>query len=155
MVFRQQKGFMMIEVTIAILILALAVTAVGYTIIRSVQANEAAKHMTDAVNLAQEKLEDIKRDIEEQKTSTWNDTANFPYTLPKESLTVTQDSTAYTRQGTVTLQGDASQGEKDPDNKLALVTVEVSWLEKGKLQKVTFTTNCLRHAGFSSFPEGD
>lgn len=55
-----QRGFLMIEVTVSILILSVALVAIAVIFSQATQANIRASEYTVATNLAQEQLEILK-----------------------------------------------------------------------------------------------
>lgn len=57
-----QKGFTLLEVLISIIILSVALLALAGLQIISIQGNSFGGTMTEAITLARDKIEDLKRD---------------------------------------------------------------------------------------------
>ncbi len=55
-----EEGFSLVEVMVALAIFAIALTGPAALMVRAMQANDQAQRMTAAVNLAQEKLEELR-----------------------------------------------------------------------------------------------
>lgn len=111
---RRAAGFGLIEALIALLLFAFILLGVGSLLITTIQSNAQARHMTDATNLAQQRLEAL---------------INTPYggvaSGAHSNNPVTETGTAggiYTQAWTVA-SGSPVAGVKD-------VTVRVSWVDK-------------------------
>ena len=119
MVCRQQeKGFLMIEVVIAIVIISIALVAAGGMFIQATRANTSASQYTAATALAQEQLERLK-----QQPSTYWKGLTVPRDISLESggiSSVTLNSVAYT------ITTNAKTCPEDATN-LVQVEVTVSW----------------------------
>lgn len=121
---RRQRGFIMAEVVIAIMIIGIALIAIAGMFIQSTNATSGAAEYTAATNLAQKQLELLKLQ---------------PYTYWK-NIAVT---TTIAWQGTV--------GETDPysvattasvsaeNSNLVEVVVVVSWTQQGQSRQVQLT----------------
>jgi prepilin-type N-terminal cleavage/methylation domain-containing protein len=59
---KDQKGFTLLEVLISIVILSVALLAIAGLQIISIRGNSFGGTMTEAVTLARDKIEDLKRD---------------------------------------------------------------------------------------------
>lgn len=59
---RNQRGFTLLEVMISIIILSVALLALAGLQIISIRGNSFGGTMTEAVTLARDKIEDLKRD---------------------------------------------------------------------------------------------
>lgn len=65
MSLQKEKGFLLLEVVIGIVIITVALTAVASLFIQATKMNSLAKHITTATALAQEQLELIKKNASE------------------------------------------------------------------------------------------
>ena len=123
-VLRRQRGFIMAEVVIAIMIIGIALIAITGMFIQSTKATSGAAEYTAATNLAQKQLELLKLQ---------------PHTYWKNMIV----TTAIAWQGTV--------GETDPysvattatvsaeNSNLVEVVVVVSWTQQGQPRQVQLT----------------
>jgi len=56
---KSQKGFTLMEVMVAIVVLSIGIFAVGTMQIRAMRANQYARELTEAVTLAQKQIEEM------------------------------------------------------------------------------------------------
>ena len=106
----KEKGFLLIEVVIAMVIISIALVAATGMFIQATRANSEASQYTAATTLAQEQLERLK-----QKPYTFWAAPTFspnPYTVPL-------NNTVYTIATTVVTVDEAAR--------LVEVKVEVTW----------------------------
>ena len=106
----KEKGFLLIEVVIAMVIISIALVAATGMFIQATRANSEASQYTAATTLAQEQLERLK-----QKPYTFWASPTFspnPYTVPL-------NNTVYTIATTVVTVDEAAR--------LVEVKVEVTW----------------------------
>ena len=121
---KKMRGFTLIEIMVAMTILAVAMLSFIPMVISTIRANSFGAQMSHAAELAQDQLEDIRRMPFDDPTIT----GAYPVT----SATTTFD-TIYTRYYTVSLVGG------DPDIKL--VTVIVDWKTASRpAQNTTYVT---------------
>lgn len=111
MCLRDQRGFSLLEVLMALVVVFLALLGfAGYSVVAHTGMT-ASEKMTRAVTLAQEKLEDVRRDgVPISLTGTWTNIE------PYGSIT-----SAMHHQRTLTIQPHT------PMSGLHTVTVEVRW----------------------------
>ena len=109
-----QKGFTLLEVMISVIILSVALLALAGLQIISIQGNSFGGTMTEAVTLARDKIEDLKRDD-------WDNVATG------EDIPVMRGIN-YTRNWAVQMVGQTKE-----------VTVTVSW-DNGNHQVSLATT---------------
>lgn len=101
---KNQKGFTLMEVMIAVIILSVALLALAGLQIVSIRGNSFGGTMTEAITLARDKIEDLK-------ASDWdnvvagNDTPVVMYTSYARNWTVVQ-GIGNTREVTVTVSWD-------------------------------------------------
>lgn len=103
----QNKGFTLVEVLIAIVVLSVALLALAGLQIVSIRGNSFGNHMTEAITLAKDKME-------EMKNTEWDEIGDSSDDHPKGD-----SPTFYHRACTVT-----------PSGKIKTVTVRVTW-DKG------------------------
>lgn len=117
----EQNGFTLIEVMIAVFIFSMGLLAVNTTTVMVIKTNNMGKNMTTAVNLAQNKLDDLK--------------------------IMTYSSISDTSETDLDEQGNAGNGIFDRDVSVTTSTnpdyktveVEVSW-SKYMARKIALTT---------------
>ena len=100
----KDKGFTLIEVLIAIVVLSVALLALAGLQIISIQGNSFGNHMTEAVTLAKDKME-------EMKNTEWDEIGDSSDDHPKGD-----SPTFYHRACTVKQSG-----------RIKTVTVKVTW----------------------------
>jgi prepilin-type N-terminal cleavage/methylation domain-containing protein len=74
---KDQKGFTLLEVLISVIILSVALLALAGLQIVSIRGNSFGGTMTEAITLAKDKIEDLKRD-DWNNVATGNDTPTPP-----------------------------------------------------------------------------
>lgn len=122
---KTNKGFILAEVMLAMLIISVALVAISGMFTQAIQADLMAKDYTVAANLAQKQLELLKNRPPEYWAGLplpaiipWSDGAQLPssrYTLLTKAVATAHDS-------------------------LVEVRVTVSWLERGIECKMQFVT---------------
>ena len=126
---RKQKGFLMVEVLLAILIISIALTAATSMFIQSTKSSVSGNEITNATALAQKQIELLKT----QPASYWNNLAAPPQTIAwqdsAQTMPVTKNNISYTV--TTTTANTAL------DSNLVQVTVAVSWAGQS-ISMVTF-----------------
>ena len=117
----KQKGFLLIEVLVAIVIISVALVAIGGMFIQATRANSQAGQITTATNLAQEQLDLLKswnKDVWAAYPSTsipWQGSGSSPIGANNVNYTV------------ITVVGTCAE-----DNiHLVQVKVTVSWPQGG------------------------
>lgn len=123
---KTQKGFILAEVLLAIVIISVALAAISAMFTKAVQADAVAKDYTIAANFAQKQLELLKIQPPEYWsklalpcTIAWQDETQLP--LPQYRLTTHANSYA-------------------ADNHLVQVTVTVCWQERNINCNLEFVT---------------
>jgi len=107
---RNQKGFSLIEVMIALIILAVGLLGIGGLQISSIKGNSFSSHVTQASILAQNKLENLR---------------NLPYDDPK--LTGGQPVEQITKSGLVFTVG---YDVRLVGNSMKKITTNVGWTDR-------------------------
>jgi type IV pilus assembly protein PilV len=124
------KGFTLIEILIAILLLVIALVGLASVTVSVIKGNDLSRMVTTATTLAKDKMEELKN---VSATSAGYD-----------ALTGSSDTVEaiYTRQWTV-----GAVGTTAPDNdttKMKKITVTVTWTWNGQSHNVTLDTIVLR-----------
>lgn len=142
MKIEDQKGFLLMDVVLAVLIITIALVSIVGMYTQSVRANSRANQYTIAANLAQQRLEEVKRDIEERRNSirNWNE-AEYPVNF----TAVTSELPNGKVETTASLHSD-------PSAKIIILTVTVKWSDKAGSNDVAMSTYALRNTTFSTFP---
>ena len=117
---RGQNGFLMIEALIAVVIISVALGAIGIMFIQSTRANTSSVEITTATALAQKQMELLKG----LPVSYWNALTPLPQPLPWQdsanpSMPITLNNVAFT----VNTVAAASA----TDANMVQVSVTVSW----------------------------
>jgi type IV pilus assembly protein PilV len=107
---KKSKGFSLIEVLIALVILAIALLALAGLMVQSTNSNSWGSHLTEASTFAQDKLEELRM-------TTWANLVLEPFTDVRTGAT----GTNYTRTWTVTTNGTGN---------LRTVSINISWTDK-------------------------
>lgn len=107
---KHEGGFTLIEVLVAISIVALVIAGLTSMGVTTIQADTHSRRQSAATSLAQAKLEDLR--VSRRSDTDW--AANL------HSETVTEDEIVYTRKWNVKLDYNTYK-------QLARVTVTVSW----------------------------
>lgn len=133
--YKSQKGFLMIEVVIAIVIISLALVAAATMFVQSSRANSAANDYTTATSLAQKQIELLKsHKVTGPTANFWAavaDGASLPWE-GEENHPIVLNNTTYT------VSTVAHNAPEDPAG-LVQVSVTVSWNRSGQNNSVTFT----------------
>ena len=88
------KGFTLIEVLIAILILSVGLLGMASLTVAIINGNKFSNNLSTATTLAQDKMEDIRRVGYANAASETKATMSSPYSDYKRGVTVTADSPA-------------------------------------------------------------
>ncbi|CUH94088.1 hypothetical protein P22_0150 [Propionispora sp. 2/2-37] len=143
---RNQSGFLLLDILIAVLLL-FSLLVISFPVLKSSRLNQSAYHSTIAVNLAQEKMEDIKRAIEENKpVAEWGSVNTYPYSIMAESIVYPGETIRYIR------SGEVRGFEASPDDGLRELRINVVWEEQGRQHKVVLQTFCLYGGILSPYP---
>ncbi len=111
--FAGQKGFTLIEMFIALVILALAMLALAGLMVATTKNNSFGGHITEAATFAQDKLEEFR-------TAPWNSIGDP--NQPLNDLKVGSDrTTTFRRNWTVVPSADGN---------LKTVTLNVNWTDR-------------------------
>ena len=123
---KTDKGFILVEVMLAIFIISVALLPISGMFIQAMQADVMANHYTEASSLAQKQLELLKThspeywsDLTLPATLTWHDQTQLP-------------SSRYTLTTNACLSAT--------DNHVVEVTVMASWQERSTQCYVRFVT---------------
>jgi len=122
---KSNKGFMLAEVTLAMLIISVALVPIASMFTQAIQADMMAHHYTVAANLAQKQLELLKT----QPPEYWA-TCSPPCSIPWQDSTQPVPS-----RYTILTTGVATHHDS-----LVEVRVMVSWRERGLENKLQFVT---------------
>lgn len=131
-----KKGQSLVEVTVALSLLAVVLTGVVTLAVNAVSLMAASRLRTEATALAQEGLEIAKSYKDNGCISLSNNSYvivnNQLVTLASapEKATITLDNASYTRE--ITIADDAIVDPLNSASEYALATVTVSWDLKGK-----------------------
>lgn len=141
---KKQDGFLLMDVVLAMLIITVALVAIAGMYTQSLQTNSRASNYTIATNMAQQRIEEVKRDIEERQNSikNWNN-VTYPFTITAAGNEI-PNSTIETVASLLT--------PSDRDCKIVVITVTVNWNDNTGSNTVTMTTYGLRNTTFSTFP---
>lgn len=124
-----QRGFLLVEALIAIVVITVALVAIQGMFIQSLQATASAANYTVAAGLVQEQMEQMK--IKDELF--WN-SLSFPYQSATEVIAM--NKATYTR----TTQAELSP--LDPEypvkQRIIKVTVKVEWLGAQNISMVTY-----------------
>ena len=88
------KGFTLIEVLIAILILSVGLLGMASLTVAIINGNKFSNDLTTATTLAQDKMEDIRRTAYASVTNETKAALSSPYAEYKREVTVTDNSPA-------------------------------------------------------------
>lgn len=124
------RAFTLIEVVIAMLLLAIGLLALFALQIRSIRSNAFSNCLTVATSLARNQIEDLR-------AKSWEDIADG---LVTETLRDTDSATGATRM-VFTRQRAV---ETEPSGRLKKVTVTVSWRQAGRPHQVVVSTKIAR-----------
>lgn len=144
MEIKNQKGFLLIDAVLAMLVITVALVAIAGMYTKSLQANTKAGKYTIATNVAQQRMEEVKRDIEERRNNIvdWNK-VTYPVTTNASSNEI-PNSTIETVASLYT--------PSDLACKIVVITVTVKWSDTTGNDIVTMSTYGLRNTTFSTFP---
>jgi type IV pilus modification protein PilV len=106
--FKKSNGFSLIEVLIALVILAISLLALAGLMVQTTTSNSFGGHMTEASTFAQDKLEELR-------VSAWGDVAS------KFDTMVGSTNIIYNRTWTVAANGSGN---------LKTISISVSWFDK-------------------------
>lgn len=126
---KSQRGFLLVEALIAIVVITVALVAIQGMFIQSLQATASAANYTVAAGLVQEQMEQMK--IKDELF--WN-SLSFPYQSATEVIAM--NKAIYKR----TTQAELSP--LDPEypvkQRIIKVTVNVEWLGAQNISMVTY-----------------
>ena len=105
---KKSKGFSLIEVLIALVILAIALLALAGLMVQTTNSNSWGSHLTEASTFAQDKLEELRM-------TRW---ANL---ISDTDVRIGSTGTNYTRTWTVATNGTGN---------LRTVRISISWTDK-------------------------
>lgn len=127
-----QKGFLMVEVIVATVIISVALVAISGMFINSTIANRKAADYTVAANLAQKQMELLKV----QPSSYWAAISVFPKNISWQDSSETTPLSINNITYTITTTADVCS----EDSNLVQVTVAVSWDDRGVSRALQLTT---------------
>lgn len=130
------RGFFLIEVLISIMILSIAIASIAQPLIGALQSMRISITKMTAVHLAQEKLEDLKYDIEKRNPSlvSWSN-ASYPYCMTESALLAYWMEKPFTRKTEVQIIEQTAS--------TLLLQVEVSVQAEGFAEAATLSSFCL------------
>ena len=102
---KNQEGFTLMEVMISIIILSVALLALAGLQIISIRGNSFGGTMTEAITLARDKIEDLKRD-DWENVATGEDTQVARGINYARNWAVQEDMVGQTKEVTVTVSWD-------------------------------------------------
>ena len=139
-----QKGFLLLDVVLAMLIITIALVAVAGMYSKSLQASSKASNYTIATNIAQQRMEEIKNDIGDRRYSIrdWS-RVTYPVTIIITNTEI-PNSTIETMASLYT--------PSDLACKIIVITVTIHWNDNIGSNSITMTTYGLRNTTFSTFP---
>ena len=122
-IFKKSKGFTLIEVLVAIVILSIALLSLAGLMATTTRNNAAGGHLTEAATFAQDLLERLRM----IPLGTLN---NFflPSILYQDSMT-----------GSTNINYKRNWSYTAPNTTLDIITITVSWTDPAKLQQHTIT----------------
>ena len=115
---KNQKGFTLLEVMISIIILSVALLALAGLQIISIRGNSFGGTMTEAITLAKDKIEDLKRD-DWSNVKTGNDTPAPPGRGINYARNWVVQMVGQTKEVTVTVSWDNGNHQVSLGTKLA------------------------------------
>lgn len=144
-IYKNNKGFTLIEVMIAIVILTIGLLALVSVTVMVIKGNSLSKMMTTATTLAKDQLETIKNSSQTDDTSfnsivdsSWSDVTDFPGYQWQQTVTTITGNSSCTAAVTPYACCTGSAIGKCPDRKN--VTMKVRWLWLGIWHDVTLNT---------------
>lgn len=120
-----QRGFIMADVVLAIMIIGIALIAIAGMFIQSTRATWGAADYTEAISLAQKQLELLKL-----KPATYWSNLTLPATLGWQGTV--GETSPYSVVTTASVSSE--------NNNLVEVIVVVSWTQQGQSQQVQLTS---------------
>lgn len=123
---KTDRAFVMVEVIVAAVIIIVALTAVGGLLRQALRASAAARHQTTAVELAQDKLEQLKL-------------AGFTAVSNATGQEIVADP------GGAALNFSRVTDVQAVDDKTVAVTVSVSWQEPGASAAAPWTVRLVTY----------
>jgi len=106
--FKKSRGFTLIEILVALSILAVSLLALAGLMVATTRNNASGGHVTEAATFAQDKLEELR-------ATQWNRIVTGQDPVPKIGST----GIAYTRNWDVALNGN-----------IKTITITVSWNDR-------------------------
>ena len=118
--FKHQKGFLMVEVLIAIVVISVALVSVPLMFMQSTKASSAGVEISTATTLAQKQIEMLKS----QPATYWaaiptSSTQSIAWQDTNEAMPLTKNNIAYNVTTTATTVAQ--------DANMVKVTVKVDW----------------------------
>ena len=111
--FKKSKGFSLIEMLIALVILSISLLALAGLMATTTKNNSFGSHMTEAVTFAQDKLEELK-------VTSWGNIVPGTDPLPRPGST----GINYNRTWNVSILANPTP---PPNDLLKTVTITVNW----------------------------
>lgn len=120
---KEEEGFTLLEIIVAVSILAIGLLAVASMQIAAIQGNSLANKLTEGTNLAQARLEDLMA---------------MQYTTGFTDPGLTQGNYTDTSLSDYTITWNVTNNNPVPTAKRIVVTV--TWAEKGATKRVTLNS---------------
>jgi prepilin-type N-terminal cleavage/methylation domain-containing protein len=132
---KQERGFTMIELMVALTILLIGLMMLLATVVTSVRASSFSRHATEAALLAEDRLEQLRTQAVAAGTIVESN-------LDEQGFTDT-DRGVYTRTSVVTAKA-LVDGAGNALGNFWEISVTVSWMEQGESTPRTLTLNTER-----------
>ncbi|MGA1825712.1 MAG: type IV pilus modification PilV family protein [bacterium] len=131
---RAQRGYTLLEVLLASFILSMGLLTMAHVQISSMRGNNKSAHYTSATILAENKIEEIKKEI---KKGNFSDLAAM---IKPDDSPIDSEGVAGRTQSIFTRTCEVENYPTDSPKNLKKITVTVSWPEHDKTHDISFST---------------